>query len=67
MSNSETTILVTKIAAAITQMAWASDVHSMEQKRFHPNVDSEIATTDATKFGPSHWWLAQSRPFRPRS
>ena len=34
----------------ITQMAWASDVHSLEQKRFEdPNVDSEIAKTDESK------------------
>jgi hypothetical protein len=34
----------------ITQMAWASDVHSLEQKRFEdPNVDREIAKTDESK------------------
>jgi len=34
----------------ITQMAWASDVHSLEQKRFEdPNVDREIAKIDESK------------------
>jgi hypothetical protein len=33
----------------ITQMAWASDVHSLEQRRFDPNVDSEIAKIDESK------------------
>ena len=34
----------------ITQMAWASDRQSLEQKRLgeEPNVDSEIANTDAS-------------------
>jgi hypothetical protein len=34
----------------VTQMAWASDRHSLEQKRHEedPNVDSEIADTDAS-------------------
>jgi len=34
----------------ITQMAWASDRQSLEQKRLEedPNVDSEIAHTDAS-------------------
>jgi hypothetical protein len=30
-------------------MAWASDVHSLEQKRFeNPKVDTEITKTDAS-------------------
>jgi hypothetical protein len=34
----------------ITQMAWASDVHSLEQKRREDsNVDTEIAKTDASR------------------
>ena len=34
----------------ITQMAWASDRHSLEQKRLaeDPNVDSEITKTDTS-------------------
>jgi hypothetical protein len=34
----------------MTQMAWASDVQSLEQRRLEdPNVDTEIAKTDASR------------------
>src|SRR5260370_39131049 len=34
----------------MTQMAWASDVQSLEQRRLEdPNVDREIAKTDESK------------------